>query len=449
MTMPPTRYATTRDGLSIAYQVFGDGPMDLLLIPAWVSHLEVAWENILFARFMERLAALARVITFDKRGTGLSSRVTQIPDLEGQLDDARSVLAAVGTERVAILGDGSDGLGLGALYAATYPSRTRALVLWLPCARNAWSPDYPWGVTEESFEAEQTDIWRNWGTDEWAVGFAGLDAPTVLAYPELVPGYAKYFRYSATPTDALLLNELWYQTDVRALLPAVAVPTLVITRRGPQSGDWVAEARYVADRIPRAQIVVLDGEDSPKWLGDQDAVIREVRGFLTGIREDPDPNRFLATFLFTDIVGSTEKVVELGDRAWRGIVERHNEAVRELLATFHGVEVDTAGDGFFATFDGPARAVRCAQAIRGAVAPLGLEVRAGVHTGECEMIADKVGGIAVTIAARIGSLAAPSEILVSRTVKDLVAGSGLEFEDAGKHSLKGVPDSWRVYRAMD
>lgn len=357
--IPETRFAATSDGQSIAYQVFGDGSVDLLLIPAWVSHLEVAWENPLFERFMDQLASFARVITFDKRGTGLSSRFTRIPDLEARLDDARAVLRTVGTDRVVVLGDGSDGLGLGALHAATYPALTTALVLWGPSARIAWTPDYPWGTTEEDFEREQDQIRQSWGTEAWAVEFAGFDAPTVLEHPELIPGYAKYFRYSATPTDALLFNELWFETDVRDLLPAVNIPTLVLARRGPAGAHWAAEAQYVAERIPLARLVLLDGEDGPKWLGDQDAVVREIREFATGVRQDPEPTRVLATLLFTDIVRSTEKVAELGDRPWRSLVERHHEIVRNLLSLFHGVEVDTAGDGFFATFDGPTRAVRC------------------------------------------------------------------------------------------
>jgi class 3 adenylate cyclase len=445
--IPETRYATTSDGLSIAYQVFGEGTVDLLLIPAWVSHLEVAWENPLFARFMERLGSFSRVITFDKRGTGLSSRLTRIPDLETRLDDARAVLDAVGSEGVAVLGDGSDGLGLGALHAATYPARTTALVLWGPAAKIEWTPEYPWGTTEEEFGREQDEIRKGWGTDAWAVGFAGLDAPTVLEHPELIPGYAKYFRYSATPTDALLFNELWFATDVRDLLSVVNVPTLVLARSGPAGADWAAEAQYVAERIPRARLVLMDGEDFPKWLGNQDAVVREVREFITGVREEPEPNRVLATLLFTDIVRSTERAVELGDRAWRIVVEQHNETVRDLLAIFHGEEVDTAGDGFFATFDGPARAVRCALAIHTAVRPLGVELRAGVHTGEIETGGGKPRGIAVVIGARVAATADQGEVLVSSTVKDLVAGSGLLFQDRGEHKLKGVPNRWRLYHA--
>jgi class 3 adenylate cyclase len=442
--VPETHYASTSDGLSIAYQVFGEGAVDLLLIPAWLSHLEVAWENPLYARFMNRLTSFARVVTFDKRGTGLSSRVARVPDLETRLDDARAVLDSVGSDRVAVWGDGSDGLALSVLLAATYPARTTALVLWQPAARNAWAPDYPWGTTEEEFQREQDQIQHSWGTEAWGVGFAGLDAPAVLEHPELVPVYAKYFRYSSTPTDALLFNQLWFETDVRDLLSTVNVPTLVLARRGPTDADWKA-AKYIAEHIPRARLVQLEGQDFPKWLGDQDAVVREVREFVTGVRHDPEPNRVLATLLFTDIVRSTEKAAELGDRDWRDLIERHHETVRRLLRTFHGVEVDTAGDGFFATFDGPTRAVRCALEIVRALAVLGIEVRAGVHSGEVQLSGGKVGGIAVVIGARVGALAGPSQVLVSRTVKDLVAGSGLTFEDAGEHELKGIPHRWRLY----
>jgi class 3 adenylate cyclase len=442
--IPETRYARTVDGFDIAYQVLGEGPPDILMIPAWVSHLEVAWENRLYARFMERVAAFARVICYDKRGTGLSGKLTKAPDLEARLDDARAVLDGVGTERVAIWGDGSDGAALGMLHAATFPARTTALVLWEPSARNAWADDHPWGPTREEFELEQETIRSSWGTKEWAKTFAGVDAPTLARYPELLESYAKYFRYSATPTDALLLNEIWFETDIRDLLPTVRVPTLVLTR-GLDAGGEGSPATYVADRIPGATLMRVEGGDFPKWLGDQATTVDEVRSFLTGVRVGPEPDRVLATVVFTDIVGSAEIVAGRGDAGWRDLVERHHAVVRRLLETYRGVEIDTAGDGFFATFDGPARGVRCAQAIRDAVGALGMEVRAGVHTGEVDVGGEKATGIAVVIGARIASRASPGEILVSSTVKDLVAGSGLEFVDAGEHELKGVPGAWRTY----
>ena len=446
--IPPTRFARTADGFDIAYQVVGEGPPDILMIPAWVSHLEVAWENPLFARFMERVAAFARVISFDKRGTGLSTRLSAAPDLEARLDDARAVLDEVGTERVAIWGDGSDGTALGILHAATFPARTVALILWEPSARNAWASDYPWGPRDEEFSLEQQGIRNGWGTREWARGFAGLDAPTLARYPELLDGYAKYFRYSATPTDALLLNEIWFDTDVRDLLSTVRVPTLVLTR-GLDAGPEGSPAEFVADRIPDAKLVRVEGDDFPKWLGDQAATVDEVRSFLTGVRLGPEPDRVLATVLFTDIAESTEILADRGDANWRDLVERHHAVVRSLLETYRGIEVDTAGDGFFATFDGPTRAVRCARDIQESVRPLGVTIRAGVHTGEVDIGGEKAAGIAVVIGARIAAHAAPGEVLVSSTVKDLVAGSGFSFDARGGQQLKGVPGTWLLFAVVD
>jgi pimeloyl-ACP methyl ester carboxylesterase len=315
--IPETRYARTADGFDIAYQMFGEGPPDVLMIPAWVSHLEVAWENPLYARFMQRVASFSRVITYDKRGTGLSSRIAAVPDLDARLDDARAVLDDVGSEHVAIWGDGSDGTALGILHAATFPGRTTALVLWEPCSRNAWAPEHPWGTTPAEFEREQRAIRESWGGREWAKAFAGADAPTLARYPELLDSYAKYFRYSATPTDALLLNEIWFQTDVRDLLATVRVPTLVLVRSAPGRRETGA-ARFVAERIPGARFITVEGPDFPKWLGDQATVVDEVRAFLTGIRLGPEPDRVLATVVFTDIVDQP--------RCWRGRATRHGES---------------------------------------------------------------------------------------------------------------------------
>jgi class 3 adenylate cyclase len=446
--IPETRFARTADGFDIAYQVLGDGPPDILMIPAWVSHLEIAWENPLYARFMERVATFARVISFDKRGTGLSSRLTTTPDLDARLDDARAVLDDVGTNRAAIWGDGSDGTALGILHAATFPGRTAALVLWEPTARNAWAPDHPWGPREADFEREQEEIRSSWGTREWARAFASGDAPSLARYPELLDSYAKYFRYSATPSDALLLNRIWFDTDVRDLLPSARVPVLVLTR-GLDADPEGSPATFVADRIPGARLVQLEGADFPKWLGDQATVVDEVRSFLTGVRLGPDPDRVLATVLFTDIVASTETIAAEGDATWREVVERHHAIVRGLLETYRGIEVDTAGDGFFATFDGPTRAVRCAHAIRDAVVPLGIRIRAGLHTGEIDVGGAKATGIAVAIGARVAAVASPHEIIVSSTLKDLVAGSGLSFEAKGEHELKGVPGRWQLFALKD
>jgi class 3 adenylate cyclase len=463
---PEVRYAQTVDGADIAYVVLGEGPPDLVWVPAWVSHLDFMWEGP-FAhtqgRLLERLATFARVATFDKRGTGLSSRMSAAAGVEVWVDDLHAVLDAVGMDRPAIFGAGAAGCAIGVLQAAGHPTTTGALVLFGPSARTVTSPDYPWGLTDEEIARGQAGILESWGTEAWVREFAAVDWASAVADPEFVRYAARWLRNAATPSDAALMDRIWSQIDVRALLPAVSVPTLVLARTGwtGSAGDSryvLEESRYLAGRsrrvssvaqgIPGAAYVELPGADFPPWLGDIEAVVAEVQAFLTGTRPVVDHDRLLATVLFTDIVGSTERAAALGDHAWRDLLERHHETVRLHLGRYRGREVDTAGDGFFATFDGPARAVRCAQAVAEAVRPLGIEVRAGLHTGEVETIDRKAGGIAVTIGSRVCALAGPSEVLVSSTVKDLVAGSGLAFEDAGERELKGVPDRWRLYRVV-
>ena len=446
---PQTHYARSGD-ISIAFQVFGAGPVDLVSVPGFVSNVELTWQYPPTARFARRLGTFSRVIAFDKRGTGLSDRVAPgyNPDLETRMDDVRAVMDAAGSERAVIFGI-SEGGPMSILFAATYPERTIALIAYGASPRYAWAPDYPGGHTEEQLEAYLVHLPDRWGTREMAAQeLADWAAPSLADDPSVVEWFAAFMRMGGSPGSNIALERMNFQIDVRAVLPTVRVPTLVIHREGDR--DITVPGSYMVDRIPASKLVVLPGNDHIPWFGDAEAVLREVETFVNSVRdEEAELSRVLATVLFTDIVGSTERATALGDRVWRNLLERHHALVRTLIARYGGTEVDTAGDGFFATFDGPARAIRCAQAIGGAVRPLDLEVRAGLHTGECEIIDGKVGGIAVVIGARVGALAGPSEILVSQTVKDLVAGSGFAFEVAGEHELKGIPDRWRLYRVID
>jgi pimeloyl-ACP methyl ester carboxylesterase len=448
---PETRYAKTSDGVHIAYQVAGSGPVDMVFVMGWTSNVEAMWEEPSLARFLDRLASTTRLILFDKRGTGLSDRVAEdrLPSLEVRMDDARAVMDAVGSQRAVVFGV-SEGGPMATLFAATYPARTIALALFGTGA--CWKPadDYPFPASsDERFERELERMDRLWGSREYAAEeIRNWGAPSLAGDERAIEWLANYLRKAASPGAAIALARMNRGIDVRAALPAVHVPTLVLARdRDPDFP--VEETRWMADRIKGATFVELTGGDHFFWVGDQASILDEIERFVAATRgHEADMDRVLGTVLFTDIVGSTAKAVELGDGDWRRLVERHHGTVRALLGRFRGIEVDTAGDGFFATFDGPARAVRCAQAIADAVRDLGLEVRAGVHTGELETVAGKVGGIAVNIGARIGGLAGPSEVLVSSTVRDLVSGSGLVFEDAGEHELKGLPDLWRLYRAV-
>jgi len=448
---PETRYAKTSDGVHIAYQVVGDGPVDLVVVMGWTSNIEAMWEEPSIARFFARLASFSRLVLFDKRGTGLSDRVPEdrLPSLEVRMDDARAVMDAVGSQRSVVFGV-SEGGPMATLFAATYPARTIALVLFGTAA--CWKPadDYPFPASsDEAFEAALDRMDRLWGTREYAAEvLREWLAPSLAEDERMIDWLADYTRRAASPGAAIALARMNRGIDVRSALPAVHVPTLVLARTDDPDFQ-VEETRWLADRIRGATFIETPGGDHLFSAGDQAALLDPLEAFVADVRDqEVDLDRVLGTVLFTDIVGSTERAVELGDSGWRELVERHHGTVRALLGRFRGTEIDTAGDGFFATFDGPARAVRCAQAITAAVRDLGLDVRAGVHTGELETVAGKVGGIAVNIGARVGAIAGPSEVLVSSTVRDLVSGSGLLFEDAGEHQLRGLPDPWRLFRAI-
>jgi class 3 adenylate cyclase/pimeloyl-ACP methyl ester carboxylesterase len=428
------RYARS-GGVSIAYQVVGDGEVDLVYVPSYVSNLVYGWETSYWRGFYERLAERFRLILFDKRGTGLSDLGGQFPALETRMDDVRAVLDAVGSSSAVLLG-AHDGCSMAAFYAATYPERTRALALFHPVAHN------PAGQTAGRLE-ELGRLRDTWGTQELADEILVEGSPSLANDPEFREWFTNWLRVGASPSVAYALNRAWFETDLREVLPLVRVPTLVLYREVHSE-----PARDVADRIPGAKATRVSGTDFLGiWLSAE--IPEEVARFVAGEPVAEVPDSVLATVLFTDIVGSTVVAAELGDRAWRELLERHHALVRRELARYRGEEKDTAGDGFFATFDGPARAIRCARAIVDEVGELGLEVRAGVHTGECEVHEGKVAGLAVVIGARVAAAAGAGEVLVSQTVKDLVAGAGVEFDERGDHELKGVPGSWRLYSVAE
>jgi class 3 adenylate cyclase len=439
-TTPDTRYAKSGD-VNIAYQVLGDGPVDLVYVPGWVSHVELAWELPELAGGFERLASFSRLILFDKRGTGMSDAVpaNELPTLEQRMDDVRAVMDAVCSERAAIFG-ASEGGGMSMLFAATYPERTVALAIFGSPAKRVWSPDYPWAPTPEERSQAFEQVEQQWMSGlDWEDVAPSLDPPALAEI-------SRYYRRCASPAAALALMKMNTQVDVRAVLPTIGVPTVVMHRTEDRDAN-VEEGRYIASQIPGARFVEFPGADHSWWTQGKDPILDEIEELVTGIRPAPQPNRVLATVLFTDIVESTKRVRELGDQGWAELLGRHHAAVRRELERFRGDEIDTAGDGFLARFDGPARAIRCAVAIRDVVQPLGLELRAGLHTGECELLGDKVAGIAVHTGARVSALAGAGEVLVSETVRDLVAGSGIAFEDHGEHELKGVGER-RIYAVV-
>jgi class 3 adenylate cyclase len=431
------------DGLHIAYSVEGQGPPDLVMCEPTHASFEHLGDFPPWARFVERLAGFGRVIKFDRRGTGLSDRPSRqgAMGLEARVDDLRAVLDAVGSDRSAVMGIAA-GSWAGALFAASHPERTSALILYWPRVCNMWSVDHPWGWTFEGLAEHEQLVRRSWGQREWAAWDLGGSAPS-LAASDMLDRWAAMARRSSTPGEELQRVRLEAEIDIRAVLPAIRVPTLVMTRE-----DEPEESRYVASRIPGAELVELEGADMAPWAGDTDAVCDTIRRFLGQLDTDIEPDRVLVTALFTDIVASTEHATMLGDRAWREVIDGHDAIIRGQLARFRGREVDTAGDGFLAVFDGPARALRCACRIVETVRSLGIEVRAGLHTGECEQVGDRLIGVAIHTAARVAAQAGPSEVLVSSTVKELVAGSPFQFTDRGVRSLKGV-GNWHLYGANE
>ncbi len=450
---PQPRFAWNGDS-TVAYEVVGDGPIDLVYMPGYINNLEAVWENPLMARFLKRLSSFSRLIVIDRRGMGLSDRLSpeDLPALEELMDDVDAVLDAAGSERSVIFGT-SDCGAIGAMYAASHPDRTAGLIVYASSPSGVDPGDWGTASTDVSWDEEgwQTflhDVRTRWGTLEYAEESLSWIDPSLKGDRRMVEWWARFQRLSVTPTTLIAVATNYMKLDVRPILPTIGVPTLVMSR----SGDLLepaAAGRDYADRIPGASFVELAGSDHHPWAGDQDAVLAEVERFVRSVRrEEAAADRVLATVLFTDIVDSTAQAATLGDAGWREVREQHDGIVRGQLGRFRGREIKTMGDGFLATFDGPARGIRCARAIADAVSSLGVEVRCGLHTGEVELDGADVSGIAVAIGARVGAIAGPSEVLVSQTVKDLVVGSGLAFEDRGVERLKGVPDEWHLYAAV-
>jgi len=436
---PKTHYAKS-DDVHIAYQVAGDGPLDLVWVPGWFSNIEANWERPEMAYYLDRLSSFARLLMFDKRGTGLSDpvSVTNPPTIEQRMDDVRAVMDAVGSESAALIGL-SEGGPMSMLFAASYPQRTTALVLTGTFARALTDDDYEIGM-DASAVRPMIDAMA----DAWGEGLIVQFAMPSADNEETRRAMGEYERSAASPGMARALMLLAMEIDTRPVLDAIRVPTLVLHRTEDRLIP-VEMGRYLADHIPGAKMIELPGEDHVPWYGDTDRFVDEIQEFLTGARRVAEPNRVLATVMFSDIVGSTQRAAEVGDRRWREVLDRYFELALRQIERFGGRQVKTIGDGILATFDGPARAIRSATSIASSVRSVGLEVRAGLHTGECELTESDVGGIAVHIGARVADLAAPGEVLVSRTVRDLVAGSGLVFVDRGEHELKGVPGPWQLF----
>jgi class 3 adenylate cyclase/pimeloyl-ACP methyl ester carboxylesterase len=439
--LPRTQY-TKSGSVSIAYQVLGNGPIDLVYAQGWITHLEYAWENPDYSRFLMRLGMFSRFIRFDRRGMGLSDRDVTSLTLEERVDDIRAVMDAVGSERAALLGV-SEGGYMSVMFAATHPERTAALVLCGCYAKGSWAPDYPWARTHAQHEDWIAGLEKDWG------GPFDLEqaAPSVAQDEAARSWFGAYLRYSASLSAAKALSYQDHAVDIRNVLSAVRVPTLVLHRTGDR---WysLAESRYLAEHIPHAKQVELPGEDHIPWWGDQQGLIGEIEAFLTGERTIPSTDRVLLTVLVTDIVGSTEKAAAIGDLKWQDLLQSHDAVVRRELKNFDGQEINVTGDGFILAFTGPSRAIQCADAIRHELASLGLDVRAGLHTGECERRGSNLIGLAVNLATRICAKASPGSILVSSTVKDLVVGSGTTFRDEGTHSLKGIPGEWSLFAVL-
>jgi class 3 adenylate cyclase len=439
---PETKYARSGD-FSIAYQIVGKEPMDLVHIPGLLSHVDLAWENPKYRRFMERLSRFARVLVYDKRGTGLSDPVSAPPSVEERIDDTRAVMDAEGMERAVVFGC-SEGASLAAFFAAAHPQRVSHAILYGSFARfTPDPPDYPYPPLDRQGVLEATrEVIHVWGEGAMLT----VLAPSILGTPEQA-WWGRFERAAMSPRSLETLMTANLELDLREVLPVIGVPTLVVHRDGdvvPIEGG-----RYVAEHIPGAQFVELHGDDHWPWVGDPDEVCDHVEEFVTGHRSEPDPDRVLATVMFTDIVGSTERATEVGDRRWRELLDEHDELTRTEIGRHSGREIKTTGDGVLATFDGPARAIRCATTVAAGTDRLGLQIRAGLHTGECELRDSDVGGIAVHIGARVMAEAGPGEVLVSRTVKDLTVGSDIRFEDRGEHELKGVPGEWQLFAVTE
>ena len=445
MEIPPVNYIKSGE-LYIAYQVFGEGAIDLILLPGWISHLEVAWEQPRLVNSFRRLSSFSRLILIDKRGTGLSDRVSpsDLPTLEQRMEDIRAVLDAVGSSSTVLYGI-SEGGPLCMLFAATYPKRCAALIIYGSWARAFKAPDYDWGFDPVEFENILTSLEPQWGKGT----AVNIIAPSLAHDEQFCAWWGRYERMSTSPGAALGILRMAFEGDVRHVLPAISVPTLVLHRTHDGFVN-VKHGRYIAEHISDARYIELEGEDHFPLAGDSTAVDREIEHFLSSlvdIRRSPNSDRMLATVLFTDIVGSTEHATDLGDEKWKELISLHDQFVRQKIAYYHGKEIKTIGDGFLVTFDGPGRGVNCADAIRKSVRSLGLEIRSGLHTGEVEVVDHDTAGIAVNIACRISGLAESGEILVSSTVKDLVVGSNIEFLDRGLHALKGVSYEWHLFAA--
>ena len=444
MDVPEVHYARS-GGVAIAYQVVGEGPVDVVFVRGFAGDVLSTWEHPLLVRHVLGLAENGRLLMLDKRGTGLSDRVSGVPTLETRMDDVRAVMDAVGSEQ-AVLWSGQEGTRMTVLFAATYPERTTGLVILDPTAKGLPTPDYPWAPTEAEWRDTLRDVREHWGQRDYLEGLIRSLAPTMASDAEFCDWFVTHMRRSLSPGAAASFFRVMMDADVSDVLPAVRVPTQILfstPKRGP--------AEYYSRRIPHAELVELPAmQGDYTWIDDDTHVrtMSAVRDFIARLHRREEPDRILATLLFTDIVRSTETQAELGDRGWKELAQRHNAVVRDLLERHRGTEQDTAGDGFYARFDGPARAVQCAVEIVSSLDAMGLKIRAGIHTGECELVDGKCSGLSVSIGARVASKAGPSEVLVSQTVRDLVAGSGLTFEDAGEHELKGVPETWRLYRVV-
>ena len=437
---PRTRYALSGDA-HIAYQVFGEGDIDLVFVPGFVSNVEHYWEMPRVPDLLNRLGSFARVVMFDKRGTGLSDPVAGPPPLEQRMDDMQAVMDAAGVERAALYGI-SEGGPASILFAATYPERTSSLVLYGSTPRFRTDDDISWGATDEQIPFLLEEVSSRWGEG----ALLGAFAPSALGDPGMEEVWGRFQRAGASPAMGRAVIAALFEIDVRDILPTIQAPTLILHRKGDRIAP-VEGARLMAAKIPDARLIEFEGDDHVPFTGDFEPVVDEMEEFLTGTRQTRPLDRVLATVLFTDIVDSTRRAAEAGDRRWRDLLARHDELTRRQIERFRGREIKTLGDGFLATFDGPARGIECASAIRDGVRPLGIEVRAGLHTGECELAGDDVRGMAVNIGARIGALAEANEVLVSGTVKDLVVGADLEFTERGERELKGVPGTWRLFAA--